>query len=190
MKRKLIMTVLIVIIGLASIELLLRFPAELKTDTSLESPAGNTNTFPQVHFSPFVSGDENVKTFYPERIPSFNENLNTIISSNNSSFLKDAEISYVIGGRVLDSKLLKNNFGAMAGYEIRFKDKNGQIYMDKLSLTEMSKAYIYQVSQSEHGSSKSFVTVASIQPGDYVTVKRSINLLDAKQVYTEIEIGH
>lgn len=144
-----------------------------------------SNIFTQVMFSPFVSKSDAPKMFYVKRLEDFSDVI-TKMSIADSSFLKEAEASYTIRGKVQSKNYLRDGKGAITGATITLGNGFGDKHVINLSTLEISKLFVFSIRNSGVGSTKSMATLGDVKIGDYFSIKRSVNLLDNDEIYIEI----
>ena len=147
-----------------------------------------SDIFTKASVSRYILQADESKKVYSDRVNGF-LNETESIAKNDSSFLKVVETSYVLGGNV-ESVSPKEEGGNRANisYDLSLGNSRGQKYSLHLSSSELRYAKIYlkeEISKNNLGVEESDFNV---QVGDYLTLKRTTNLLNPAEVKTVIEI--
>lgn len=130
----------------------------------------------------YVMQSNESKTFYSKRLEDYTKNLNSIIESK-STFVKIAEANSVLGGVV---KAIKEKDDG--GFDIVLNDPEGNNFTQTLSAVEVQYVQVFLERQSGSNYSKSKKYFSDITINDFVSIKRSINLLNPAEENIEITI--
>lgn len=144
--------------------------------------------FSQTQLSKYIVFADGEKTLYPERVDEYLEDLaGTMVDS--SSFVKSAEANYVVAGTVLSVKNLSGQIPISTdSYEISLKNQKGGLFKEILSPTEAQYAKVYLDTLSPSNTSREGVNIKDIKSGNYITIKRTTNLLNPAESRIEIDI--
>lgn len=139
-------------------------------------------------FSPIKDGNnlnlgDDLKTFFADRLGDF-KNIFAPIVSENSTFVKKAEAAYSIAGFVDEIKSVNNP----SGFAITLSNSTSKKYTIFIKDQEAQNAHVSALASSGNGFSRTEKSVADITKGDYVTIKKSFNLLNPEEINLEIEI--
>ncbi len=141
-----------------------------------------SDLFTPILLSDNVTKANETKTFYPDKVNNFIEILKAIMPSK-SSFVKAAEVNYVVADEVFESKVGAN------GYEVTLKNNVGDEHKEYLNSSEMQYAKVFLRTTSPRGFSRDLGAFSDIKKGDYMVIKRTTNLLTVgDKVDIEIEI--
>ena len=147
-----------------------------------------SDIFTKASVSRYILQADETKKLYSDRVDSF-LNETESIAKNDSSFLKIVETSYVLGGNVESVSPKEEDSNQInISYDLSLGNSRGQKYSLHLSSSELRYAKIYlkeEISKNNLGVEESNFDV---QVGDYLTIKRTTNLLNPAEVKTVIEI--
>lgn len=194
MNKKLILMALGFIICLSALQLLFYFiyifkPLDRLANKDIGTPAGIPTTselFTPEFLNQYVTKWDETKIYYSGRLPEFSNSVN-VLAVKNSSFIKQVDASYMVGGDVADITP-KNTEGLYTGYDITLKNKSGDSYLERISPVEAQFAKVYMHTMVASSFSRAQRLLSDIKVGDYLIVKRITNLLNPVETNIEIEI--
>jgi hypothetical protein len=147
-----------------------------------------SDIFTKASVSRYILQADEAKKIYSDRVNSFIDETEEI-AKDDSSFLKIVEADYVLGGNVENiNPIQEDGNQTNISYDLSLGNSRGQKYSLHLSSSELRYAKIYlkeEISKNNLGVEESDFNV---QVGDYLTLKRTTNLLNPAEVKTVIEI--
>lgn len=199
MNKKVFLTAFWLIVILSSIEVIVFFvlmlfkPIDQVFRHNIDIPRivpTFSDLFTPMSFSRFVTLQDQQKNFYSEKLDDFSGALGSVMRSE-SSFVKEAEASYIVAGQVLeiirqvDEK--KDNYPI--GYELILENLYKSKHKENINLSEVGKVDVYLRLVSTSGFSRSVSTLEDVRVGDYIVIKRATSLLSREKLAAiEVEI--
>lgn len=151
------------------------YPLEIPAVSQLIKPLQITNNE--------TSLADAYKKYYPEQLTKITSSLESRMV-NQSSFVKDSSISYIVGGKIDKIETLGNG-------SIKFvlKNSTGQTTAEVFSLEEKKDIKAYLMIMSPKSPSRSETTLENAAINDYLIVKISANLLkESPDLIKEVEL--
>lgn len=146
--------------------------------------------FSPIILSQYYKQADGSKVFYASRLNEFANGFQPIMNGN-SSFVKTAEADYTIGGTVVKISPITNQsliYGNILGYDFLIKNSTSTSFDLKITPAEAQYAQVSLRNLSSGGYSKDAGNLSDVKPGDYLVVKRSINLLNSSETNLDVEI--
>ncbi len=136
---------------------------------------------PKVVVGEDVKIDDSLKSIYLGKLDNYSNLLRTSISAGNS-FVKVAKSGYVVSGTV---EAVKPGVAGSANsrFEISFKNALGARYTESIDLNEVENIKVSLILMSKDFPGKSDSSLTGIEPGDYLILEKSVNLLNANNKF-------
>lgn len=196
MSKKPVLIGLIVLSLLSFLEIFFYFiyifkPIDRLRGRDLLTPKGfpeSSEVFAPVAMGDYVIRNDDFKKFFTGRLTDFANIISPVFSSN-STFVKSSEANYVIAGTVVSVKVVSDvNTNFNLGTEIVLTNSTGGKYALMLTDQEVQFARIFAITNQGGTYERTQKAITDISKGDYVSVKKSFNLLNPEEVNIDIEI--
>jgi hypothetical protein len=196
MNKKLILSAVLLVILVTFLEITFYFiyifkPIDRITGHDLGVPKGipvASEIMTPILLSRYINQADEIKDFYPKRLGDYTKSVESIIQSK-SSFMKTAEANYILAGTVQEIITVKDaNNDIFPAYNITLKNSTGDKYLEHISSSEAQYVQVSLETVTPGNFSTTKKDITDIINGDYISIKRSDNLLNPSEVNIEIKI--